>query len=91
MIINVIVWVLFGALAGWLASIIMKTNGEQGGLANIIIGILGALLGGFISRSLGGPTVTGFNLTSVIVATIGGSIITLPTSVIQKRGSKTLI
>ncbi len=75
MIINVIVWILFGALAGWLASIIMRTNGQQGGLANIVIGILGALLGGFISRSLGGPAVTGFNITSVVVATLGAVVL----------------
>lgn len=75
MVINLIVWILFGALAGWLASIIMRTNGQQGGIANIAIGILGALLGGLVSRTLGGPSVTGFNLTSVIIATLGAVLL----------------
>ncbi len=75
MIVNIIVWIILGAIAGWLASIIMKTNGEQGGVANVIIGILGALIGGFISSAFGGPTVTGFNISSVFVATLGAVIL----------------
>lgn len=75
MVMNLIVWILFGALAGWLASLIMRTDAQQGAVGNIVIGILGALLGGFISRALGGPTVTGFNITSVVVATAGAVIL----------------
>lgn len=85
--INLIVWILFGALAGWLASIITRTNGQQGGIANIIVGILGALLGGFISRALGGPTVTGFNLTSLVVATIGAVILLFFVSMVRRGGA----
>jgi uncharacterized membrane protein YeaQ/YmgE (transglycosylase-associated protein family) len=75
MILNIILWILFGAIAGWVASLIMRTDAEQGTLANIVIGILGAFIGGFVSRSLGGPSADGFNLTSLIVAIVGAVIL----------------
>lgn len=68
---DLLVWIVFGAFVGWIASIIMKTNEQQGGIANIVIGIVGALIGGLVSRSLGGDGVTGFNLMSFIVAVLG--------------------
>ncbi len=74
--INIILWILFGALAGWLASLIMKTDEEQGALANIVVGILGAFIGGFVvSMVLGEDGVTGFNITSLIVAVVGAVIL----------------
>jgi uncharacterized membrane protein YeaQ/YmgE (transglycosylase-associated protein family) len=73
--IDIIAWIIFGALAGWLASIIMKTNEQQGALGNIIVGIIGAFLGGFIVRSLTGNEVEGFNLTSLLVAILGAVIL----------------
>lgn len=76
MIMNLIIWLIFGALAGWIASMIMRTDAEQGAVANIIVGILGALVGGFISRALGGPDVSaGFNLMSLIIAIIGAVVL----------------
>ncbi len=72
--IELIVWIVFGALVGWIASMIMGTNGSQGGLANVVVGIVGALIGGYIARALGGPSVTGFNFVSFIVA-LGGAIL----------------
>lgn len=73
--INLILWIVFGALAGWLASLVMRTDSEQGALGNIVVGILGAMLGGFISNALGGPSVSGFNVTSVVIATVGAIIL----------------
>lgn len=72
---NIILWIVFGGLVGWLASIIMKTDAEMGIGSNIIVGILGALIGGWIVTLFGGPTVTGFNITSFIVAIIGAVIL----------------
>ena len=89
MITNIIVWIIFGALVGWIASMIMRTNGEQGALANIIVGIIGAFLGGALSRALGGPGVSGFNLTSLIVAILGAVILLFFVRMFTHRGSPT--
>lgn len=72
---NYVAWIIFGAIAGWIASIIMRTDAEQGAFLNIIVGIVGALIGGFIMNKLGGNGVTGFNISSLIVAIIGSVIL----------------
>ena len=71
----IITWVVVGGLAGWVASIITKTDAEQGLLGNIVAGVVGALVGGFIVGLLGGSGFTGFNLWSFIVALIGAVIV----------------
>lgn len=68
---NIIVWIIFGAIAGWLASKIMSTDNEQGAIANIVVGILGAVIGGFIMQAIGSSGVTGFNIRSFLVAILG--------------------
>lgn len=68
---NFIVWIIFGAMVGWVASIIMKTNAEQGAFLNIIIGIVGAVLGGWLMSVVGERGVGGFNLYSFLVALLG--------------------
>lgn len=72
---EVILWILLGAFAGWIASIIMKTNAEQGALGNIIVGILGAIIGGFLYRALVGGSVEAFSIMGVIVAIVGAVIL----------------
>ena len=54
MIIDVVLWILFGALAGWIASLIMRVDAQQGMIGNIVTGILGAFIGGVIVRSFTG-------------------------------------
>lgn len=67
-------WLIIGALAGWLASMVMKTR--QGLIMDIIVGIIGAFIGGFLTRQLGlGQGITGFNLGSLIVAFVGAVIL----------------
>ena len=68
---NIILWVVFGALAGWIASKIMG-DGSRSLLFNIIVGIIGAGVGGFVASLLGLGTVSGFNLYSLLIA-IGGA------------------
>ena len=73
---NFIVWIIFGALAGWIASMVMGKNAQMGALANIVVGIVGALIGGFLMTNVfGAQGVTGFNLTSLLVAVVGAVIL----------------
>ena len=76
MLLNILLWIVFGALAGWIASIVMKADAQMGALGNIIVGIVGAVIGGFIMNALGGTGGTGCNLYSLLVA-IGGAIVLL--------------
>lgn len=72
---NILAWIILGAAAGWIASMIAGTNAEQGALANIIVGIIGAFLGGWVFSLLGGNGVTGFNFYSLFVAIVGAVIL----------------
>jgi len=74
MILEFLAWIVFGALVGWVASLIMRTDEDQGALENIALGIVGALIGGFVMRLLGGDGITGFNLYSFLVA-LGGALV----------------
>jgi uncharacterized membrane protein YeaQ/YmgE (transglycosylase-associated protein family) len=71
--VSIIGWILLGLIAGWLAGLIMR--GGYGILGSIILGIVGALVGGFLSSALLGIDVTGFNLTSIVIATLGAVIV----------------
>jgi len=67
-------WIIVGAIAGWLASIMSGDNAKMGAVANIVVGIIGAFVGGFVLRFVGGSGVTGLNLRSIMVATFGAFI-----------------
>ena len=72
---DLLVWIIVGALAGWVASMIMHTDAEQGALMNIVLGIVGAFIGGFVMNLFGASGVTGFNLYSILVAILGAVIV----------------
>lgn len=72
---SIILWIVFGAIVGWIASLIMKTNGQQNLLLDIIVGIVGAVLGGWIVTLFGGDDVSGFNFYSFVVALIGAVVL----------------
>jgi len=84
---NVVVWIIFGALAGWIASIIMRTNANQGLLMDIVMGILGALLGGFFMDFFGQPGVTGFNIYSLLIAVLGAVVLIYIGRLFQRGGT----
>jgi uncharacterized membrane protein YeaQ/YmgE (transglycosylase-associated protein family) len=87
--INFIVWLLVGALIGWLASMVMRTNAQQGALLNIVVGIVGAMLGGFVLPLLGfgGSSINNndFSLNGLLVA-FGGAVILLAVVNLMQRG-----
>ena len=70
---NILLWIILGALAGWIASLIVKT--DQGLIIDIVVGIVGAFLGGFLFSQFGAQGVTGFNLPSILVAIVGSVIL----------------
>ena len=75
---NFIIWLVVGGLIGWVASMIMKTNGQQGIVLNVIVGIVGAMLGGwFISPLVGAGTINdgAFNAGSLVVSLLGAVIL----------------
>ncbi|MEZ4512838.1 MAG: GlsB/YeaQ/YmgE family stress response membrane protein [Chloroflexota bacterium] len=72
---NFILWIVFGALAGWIASQIMKRDAQMGGLANIVVGIIGAFIGGFLMNAVGVTGTTGFNIWSLLVAIFGAVVL----------------
>lgn len=71
---SIIAWLILGLLAGWIASMIMGSGG-YGVVGDIVVGIIGALIGGFVTGPLFGIDVTGFNVTSLIVAVVGAIIL----------------
>ncbi len=81
---GILTWIIVGAIAGWLASLIIK--GGFGLIGNIVIGIIGAFLGGWLSTTiLNLPYgVTGFDLTSVLVATGGAVVVLFVLSLIKR-------
>ncbi len=70
---GILLWIVFGAIAGFIASNIMGNGTSL--LWDIILGIAGAIVGGFIMNALGHAGVTGFNLYSFIVAVIGAVVV----------------
>jgi len=70
---GIIAWIILGAVAGFIASKIVNKAGE-GFLMDIVLGIVGAVVGGFIFRQFGAAGVTGFNLYSLLVAVVGAIV-----------------
>lgn len=86
---NFIIWLIVGGVIGWLASIVMKTDGQQGIILNVVVGIVGAMLGGWlISPMLGTGTINqdNFSLPALGVSFLG-AVILLAVVNLLRRGS----
>ena len=83
---SIIVWIIVGALAGWLASKIMKTDEQMGGLANIVVGVIGAFIGGWLAGLLNFPVEAGeFNFPSIFTAVIGAVVLLVILKAVKPR------
>lgn len=84
--ISFIVWIIMGAVIGWLASMIMKTNAEQGFLLDVVVGIVGSLLGGWLLSPLFGISsdLTTFSIPSLLVALLGAIILLAVVKLIRR-------
>ena len=71
---SILGWIILGLIAGWLAGVLVKGSG-YGVVGDIILGILGALVGGAITSTLMGVDITGFNLESLLVAVLGAIVV----------------
>ena len=75
---NLIIWLIMGGIIGWLASMVMRTDGQQGIILNVVVGIVGAFIGGWIGPMLGlggGINDAGISVMSIVVSLIGAIVL----------------
>ena len=85
---NILIWLVVGGLVGWVASMIMKTDGQQGIFLNVVVGIVGAMVGGFlISPLLGSSTINqgNFSLPGLLVSLVGAIILLAVVNMFRRR------
>jgi uncharacterized membrane protein YeaQ/YmgE (transglycosylase-associated protein family) len=88
---NFIIWLVVGGVIGWIASLIMKTDAQQGLFLNVVVGIVGALLGGWlISPLVGAGTVNqgDFSLPGLLVSLVGAVILLFIVNLIRRRAPR---
>ena len=86
--INLIIWLVVGGIIGWLASLVMRTDAQQGIILNVIVGIVGALLGGwFLTPLFGGSSINqgDFSLKGLIISFVGALILLAVVNLIRRR------
>lgn len=71
---SIVAWIILGGLAGWIGSMFMGTDASQGVFLNIIVGIIGSLVGGVVFHFFGSSGVTGVNFYSLLVAIVGSVV-----------------
>ncbi len=82
-----IAWIILGLIAGFIASKIVNKSGE-GVLLDIILGIVGAVVGGYLFQTFGAAGVTGVNLYSILVAVVGAIVVLVIYHAITGRGAR---
>lgn len=83
---GILAWIILGLIAGWIASRIM-TGAGSGLMMNLVLGVVGALVGGFLVSVVGGVGVTGFNLWSLVVAVLGAVLVLWIAGMMRSRRS----
>jgi uncharacterized membrane protein YeaQ/YmgE (transglycosylase-associated protein family) len=86
---NFIIWIIVGGVIGWLASMIMNTDGRQGTIIDIVVGIVGAFVGGLVlSPLLGVGTINdgNFSIPALIVSLLGAVILLAVVKLFRRRG-----
>ena len=84
---NLIIWLIIGGVLGWLASIVMKTDGQQGIFLNVVVGIIGAMIGGWaLSPLFGVATINqdNFSLPGLLVSFLGATILLAIVNLIRR-------
>jgi uncharacterized membrane protein YeaQ/YmgE (transglycosylase-associated protein family) len=85
-VVSILAWVVLGLISGFIASKIVNRTGE-GFVLDIVLGIVGAIVGGFLFAQFGAPGVTGFNLYSMLVAVIGAVLVLVLYHALFRRGA----
>jgi len=88
---NLIIWLVVGGVIGWIASLIMKTDAQQGLVLNVVVGIVGALIGGWvISPLVGAGTVNqgDFSLGGLLVSLVGAIILLFIVNLVRRRAPR---
>lgn len=86
---NLIIWLIAGGLIGWVASLLMRTDGEQGVILNVLVGIVGAAIGGWlISPMVGIPSINDGSLSiGALVVSLVGAVVLLAIVNLIRRGT----
>jgi uncharacterized membrane protein YeaQ/YmgE (transglycosylase-associated protein family) len=85
---NIIIWLVVGGLIGWVASKLMRTDGQQGIVLNVVVGIVGAVLGGwFLSPFVGVSTINqaNFSVPGLLVSLVGAVILLGIVNLVRRR------
>ena len=88
---NLIIWLVVGGLIGWVASLIMKTDAQQGLFLNVVVGIVGALIGGWLlSPMVGAGTLNqgDFSLPGLFVSLVGAVVLLFIVNLIRRRAPR---
>lgn len=83
---GVIAWLIMGLISGFIASKLVNKQGE-GALMDIVLGIVGAFVGGFIAKPLGFDGISGFDIRSILISVVGAVVVLVVYHALQKRGA----
>ena len=82
---GILSWIIIGALAGWIGSMFTGNDARMGAGSNILVGIIGGVIGGFLFNLFGGVGITGFNIWSLIVATVGSIVFLMIVNMFSRK------